>query len=164
MRFVLGRLLCRIDSRAVFVQEGYDLGAGAGLAGTEDVRRSANGDLILRGPEDGLVIISIRVLHIVEGAFRDGGLGTVGGAPEEGNDLSAGTDPVRGGGRLGGAGGNAILHSPKDSHVIVVVHGHVCKGTDCLYVGIRRSPDPPAIDTPAYRRRFQKRIESIMTV
>ena len=56
-----GRFVLRRGLTGVSPQEGHDLRSGADLIGTEARRGDAGGDLLLHRPEDGAVIILIRL-------------------------------------------------------------------------------------------------------
>ena len=104
------------------VEEGHDLGAGAGVVGGELRLAGAGGDPVLHGPEDGLVVILGRG-HVGEGVVRRFGLGAAVGTPEEGHDVlthagQAGTE-VGGVGALGDLG--IVVEGPEDGVIEVVL-------------------------------------------
>ena len=100
------------------VQERHDLAARAGRVGREQRVAHAGGDLVLDGPQDGLIVVAVR-LHVGEGHLACGRLGAAGGAPQERDGLRAGAGVVGGEGRLGLTGGDLLIHGPVHSVHIV---------------------------------------------
>ena len=88
------RILC-LALRAVLhaVQERHDLAARAGRVGREQRVAHAGGDLVLDGPQNGLIVVAVR-LHVGEGHLACGRLGATGGAPQERDGLRAGAGVV----------------------------------------------------------------------
>ena len=108
------------------VQEGDDLGAGAGCADTEGAVAHAGGDAVLNGPGHG-GIVPCAGLDIGE-ADGGGGGRLAGCCVQEGHDLLAGALGI--GIKVGSirTGGNAILGSPQHCLVEVIGLGHVHEG------------------------------------
>ena len=81
-------LFCRCGGRfdrlgLVAIEEGDHLSAGAGLLDAEVGIVDAGGDAVLQGPQDGLVVVLVGILHVLEGALRGLGLGLAESVPEK---------------------------------------------------------------------------------
>ena len=100
------------------------MGAGAGLVGAERRLARAVRDAVLHGPEDGLGVVGVGG-HIRKGQFRRLRRGAAAGAPQEGHDLPAGADPLRGKQPVPHAGGHARLGGPLHGVVVIAVLAHV---------------------------------------
>ena len=105
-------------------QEGDDLGTVAQLEGAEGVGIQTVGDVLLVGPQDGLVE-EVALLHIVEGILGGGGLGRTGSTPQEGDDLGTGALAIGVEGGGGSAGGDGFPHSPQNGIVVITVLGDI---------------------------------------
>ena len=112
------------------IQEGDDLGAGAGLADAELCGAHAAGDLALQGPENGLIVILLGI-HVGEAAFRTRRLRAAGRLPEEGDHLLSGAGLAHAEGGGARAAGDLVLHGPHD-RVVVVLFLDVREGIDLL--------------------------------
>ena len=99
------------------IQEGHDLGAGAGHVGAERRLRGADGDAVLHSPGHGLSVIGIR-RNVAIGAQRLG-LGGAGGVPQEGDDLPAGAALLGGKAAVADAACDALLGRPLDGVIVI---------------------------------------------
>ena len=107
------------------IQEGHDLGAGAGLIRAERRLARPVGDALLHSPGDGGVVIGVRG-HVLEAAARHGG--GSGQTIQEGHRMGAGAGLVGAEGRLARSLGDAVLHRPQDGLGVVGILCHVRKG------------------------------------
>ena len=101
---------CSWRHRQRRVEERYDLGSRAGVAGTEQAVADTAGDAVLLSPLDRVRVVSIR-RHIAEGRAAADGRAAV-GAPQEGDCLRSRAVAVGVEGHSAGALGDALLNRP----------------------------------------------------
>ena len=92
------------------IEERYDLGSRAVVAGTEQAVADTAGDVVLLRPLDRCRIVSVRG-HIGEGRIAAHGRAAV-GAPQEGDRLRSRAVAVGVEGHSAGAAGEALLNRP----------------------------------------------------
>ena len=122
------------------VQEGHDLCAGAFLIRTEDGERCSDCDIMFDRPQHSIDVVGVcgyigkRIGHArCRRLLR---------APQEGDDLRAGAGGVGAEHGVAGALGDAVLHSPQDSIMVVAASRNVGKGHN-LGLGGRRTGSAP---------------------
>ena len=116
----------RLYQRAI--EEGDDLRAGAGLLRAEMRRVRAVRDAVFIRPEDGLIGIMRRVLHIGKGRSGSLGRGASLGAPEERGHLLARAGQRRAEMRRVRAGGDLLAGGPDGGVVEIIRRQDVHKG------------------------------------
>ena len=92
------------------IEERYNLGSRAGVAGTEQAVADTAGDAVLLSPLDRVRVVSIR-RHIAEGRAAADGRAAV-GAPQEGDRLRSRAVAVGVEGHSADALGDALLNRP----------------------------------------------------
>src|SRR5699024_10155540 len=107
-------------------QEGDSLAAGYHSIRTEGSSAGAGCNVLLHGPEHGLIVVGSRI-HIGEGSTALYGFGGTSGPPEEGHHLCAGAGGVRAECRSGGSAGDSMLHRPLNRIRIPGVSRNVSK-------------------------------------
>ena len=103
----------------ISIEEGHDLASGAGVVGGEGGVGGADGDLVLDGPENGIIEIGVG-LHVGKGVLAAARGGVARAAPEEGHHLAARAAVV---GREGGGAGarcDLVFHGPENGLVEIV--------------------------------------------
>ena len=108
------------------IQEGYDLRSGAIRVGAECGVGGSLGDVLLDRPQYRISIVG-GGLYIGKGIGRTRCRGLL-GTPQECDDLGAGAGHVGGERGVAGALGDAILHRPQHSVVIIAAHRDVGEG------------------------------------
>ena len=121
-------LLLQSGDRAV--QEGDDLGTGAGAVGVEGVGSGTGGDAVLQGPQGG-VVVEGALLNVGEGVLDLVGRLAV-GTPQEADGLSAGAGIIGTEQVLRGTVGDAVLQGPQGSIIPEVALLHIHEGVDDL--------------------------------
>ena len=106
------------------VQEGHDLNAAAGHSWAEGCLRRSHGDLIPDGPQDSVVEPVVR-FDVGKGILRIRCCSAALGTPEEGYDLGARACLQGAEARCADAVCDAVLHSPEDRTVEIVVFRYV---------------------------------------
>ena len=112
--------------REVSIEEGHDLGSGAGVVRAELCSGGAFGDFLLHRPEDCFVIIGVG-FDVGEGIRSGLGFRLAVGAPLEGDDLASGAAAVRAESGGADAVGDPLFHGPQDSFVVIGVRLDVDK-------------------------------------
>ena len=108
------------------IQEGHDLRSGAICVGAECGVGGPLGDVLLGRPQNRISIVG-GGLHIGKGIGRTRCRGLL-GTPQERDDLGAGAGHVGAERGVAGALGDAILHRPQHSVVIIAAHRDVGEG------------------------------------
>ena len=108
------------------IQEGHDLRTGAVVVGAEGSGGSTGSNTVLHGPQDRIGVVGVSG-HIREGIHGAGNRELL-RAPQEGDDLGAGTGHVRAECGIRGANRDTLLHGPQHGVVVVAASLHIGKG------------------------------------
>ena len=117
------------------VQEGHDLGPGAGGIGAEGGGGSTLCDAVSHGPGHGIGIIGIRA-HIGEFTGLEALRGHTGGPVQEGHSLGSGAGLLGGETDGGRTRGDAHVYRPENAVIKIFDGPDIQEGADIFAIGI----------------------------
>lgn len=112
-------------------QEGHDLRTRAVHVRAEGRLAGTDGNAVLNCPQDCVIVVAASG-NVGEGHRVGLGLGAARSAPQEGDGLRSGADPVGIEEGVTDTGGDALLHGPVDCFFKVGAVGHIGKGFGVL--------------------------------
>ena len=124
--FICSEIIVSALFAQIAIEEGDDLSTSAEAVGSKGGAVNTGGNIVIDRPQNCIIVICTgsHILEVVGSGYSR----SLCIAVEEGNDLTSGTALFRGEGSLAHTGSNALLYSPKNCFIVVILFLNIREG------------------------------------